>query len=364
MHILAPLSLLYRAVTDIRNWMFDHGWLEERRYDIPVVCIGNLAVGGTGKTPHCEWLVGHLLEEGRRVAILSRGYGRKTRGFVEATAESRADEVGDEPLQLFWHFATKEQTQTAKGKGNRSRVIVAVCEERRRGIERLLERHPDLDVIVLDDAFQHRYVRPSHRLLLTDYSRLYTTDHLMPWGRLRESRKGAARADVIIVTKCPANLSTEERKRIVETLHPEPHQQVFFSTMTYAPIPELEAVDPEVEGAPRACIALLAGIAYPEPFKAHFEGKKESAETIKMKEDQQVANVCATLFFADHHNFTASDVARIEAMAREVDYIITTAKDHARLQSLALNQATRQKILVQHISVSILGDEKALLQLI
>lgn len=355
MHILAPLSLLYRAVTDVRNWMFDHGWLEERRYDIPVVCIGNLAVGGTGKTPHCEWLVGHLLEEGRRVAILSRGYGRKTRGFMEATAESRADEVGDEPLQLFWHFATKEQAQTAKGKGYRSRVIVAVCEERRRGIERLLAAHPDLDVIVLDDAFQHRYVRPSRRLLLTDYSRLYTTDHVMPWGRLRESQKGAARADIIIVTKCPADLSAEERQHIVATLRPEAHQQVFFSTMNYVPIPELEA-------NPHARIALLAGIAHPEPFKAHFEGKEENAETQKIKEDQQGSNVCATLFFADHHNFSASDIARIEATAREVDYIITTAKDYARLQSLALSQATIQQILVQHISVSVLDDEKALLQ--
>lgn len=327
MHILAPLSLLYRVVTDIRNWMFDHGWLKERRYDIPIICIGNLVVGGTGKTPHCEWLVGYLLKQGKRVAILSRGYGRKTRGFVEATGESHADNIGDEPLQLYLQFE--------------GRAIVAVCEDRCHGIERLLTTHSDIDIIVLDDAFQHRYVHPSCRLLLTDYSRLYITDHLMPWGRLRESRRGAERADAIIVTKCPADLSAEEQQNIAATLKPGECQQVFFTTMEYASLPELQA-------NPQARIALLAGIAHPEPFRRHFE--------------DEGYYVCASLFYADHHNFTTTDITRIEATAAKVDYIITTAKDHARLQSLNLSQATSRKILVQHISVSVLNDETTLLK--
>lgn len=312
---------------NIRNWMFTRGWLQEREFDVKTICVGNLAVGGTGKTPHCEWIVSHLLNEKSRVAILSRGYGRRTKGFVEATTETTANEIGDEPLQMYQHF--------------NGDVIVAVCEDRCKGIENLLDKHPDIDVIVLDDAFQHRYVRPSRRILLTDYSRLYSADHVIPWGRLRESKKGAQRADVIIVTKCPFHLSALEMQTIREQLKPAESQKLFFTTMNYASMPELD-------NAEKPRIALLAGIAHPQPFKAHFETK----------------NYCIahTLFFSDHHNFSANDHKRIEAVASDVEYIVTTAKDYARLQSLPLSQSVLNKIKVQHISVSVLNDEGALLQ--
>lgn len=327
--ILAPISWLYSAVMDIRNWMFNHGWLHEREFDVKIICVGNLAVGGTGKTPHCEWIVNHLLTENKHVAIISRGYGRKSKGFVEATPQTTANEIGDEPLQMYKNFE--------------GRVIVAVCENRCKGIEILCNKHPEIEVIVLDDAFQHRYVRPQYRILLTDYSRLYTTDHVLPWGRLRESSKGAERADSIIVTKSPANLSDDEMQAIREQLKPKASQKVFFSTITYAPLPEVSPVA-------NTRIAIIAGIAHPEPFKAHFEAKG--------------FNIVHTMFFADHHNFSVKDVSRIEATAAEVDYIITTAKDNARLQSLPLEKAVLDKIKVQHISVSFINDEKTLLQTI
>lgn len=329
LHPLAPISALYALVTDIRNWMFDRGWLQEKVYAVPVICIGNLAVGGTGKTPHCEWIVDRLLADQKHVAILSRGYGRKTKGFREAMPTSRANEIGDEPLQMYHRFGGK--------------VIVAVCEDRRKGIEQLLERHNDINVIVLDDAFQHRYVRPRLRILLTEYASLYSKDHVLPAGRLRERAKGAARADIIIVTKCPAELTAKQQQEVVDSLKPQKHQQVYFSSMKYAPLPELSL-------QPSTRIALLAGIAHPEPFANYFNA--------------QGSNIAATLFYGDHHNFSSKDIARIEATAKDTDLIITTAKDYARLRSLSLSESTFNKIKVQHISVDVLGDETTLYQTI
>lgn len=331
-HPLAPLSALYSAVTDVRNWMFDRGWLEEKEYGIPIVCIGNLAVGGTGKTPHTEWIVGHLLEEQKRVAILSRGYGRKTNGYHEATPESRAEEIGDEPLQMYHRFGGK--------------AIVAVCEKRREGVEHLLAQHPDLDVIVLDDAFQHRYVRPRVRILLTEYGAPFYDDNVLPAGRLRERRQGAARADIFIVTKCPEELSEEQKKTVIDKIAPNAHQHVFFTKMTYAALPELEAHHAKTNGPHDIRIALLAGIAHPEPFLKHFEEKSY--------------DIRRTLFYPDHHNFSAKDISNINAAADKVDLIITTAKDYARLRSLPLRASALNKIIVQHISVNVLGDETAL----
>lgn len=314
--LLAPLSWPYALVMDIRNWMFDHGWLHEKRYDIPTVCIGNLAVGGTGKTPHTEWLVERLLAEHRHVGILSRGYGRSTRGYYEATVDSRADDIGDEPLQMYLRFGTQ--------------AIVAVCEDRCHGIECLMERHPELDIIVLDDAFQHRYVRPTLRLLLTDYSRLYTTDYVLPAGRLRERRKGAKRADIIVVTKCPSTLSEAERSNIETAIAPLPHQHVFFTAMDHAPLP-ISTEQP---------IALLAGIARPQPLIEHLLAEGY--------------NVARKLIYPDHHNFSPRDLANIDTAAAQTAHIVTTAKDNARLRSLPLAEDTRRKLITQDIHVSVL----------
>lgn len=320
MFLLAPFSWLYAAVMDVRNWMFNCGWLHERRFEIPTISIGNLSVGGTGKTPHTEWLVEHLMKEGLRVATLSRGYGRKTRGYVEATEDSCALEVGDEPLQMFRRF-----------KGN---VAVAVCEDRCQGITQLQQRHTELDVIILDDAFQHRYVRPAVRVLLTEYSRPYYADHVLPWGRLREKRKGASRADVIIVTKCPLSLTKKTQTAIRERLSPQGHQQVFFTAMQYAPLEMCE------EGEK---IAVVVGIANPQPLIEHL---RDSGY-----------HIVEELIFGDHHNFKEKDLARIERAAVSAEHIVTTAKDFARIRSLPLKKETEVKFIVQNINVQVLNDD-------
>lgn len=309
--------MILTLIMAVRNWMFDHRWLRERQFHVPVICIGNLAVGGTGKTPHTEWIAHRLHQEGRRVAILSRGYGRKTKGFVEATPASCATEIGDEPLQMYQRYA--------------GRIPVCVCEDRCKGIEQIVRQHPDIETIILDDAYQHRYVRPSRRLLLTDYSRLYTSDRVMPWGRLREHPNGARRADVIIVTKCPATLSPAAQEAIVAKLRPEAHQQVIFTKMDYEELPI-----PQQERAESRCI-VIAAIAHPEPLLNHL-----AAHGI---------NVANTLLYRDHHNFTPRDIQSIEAAAARADYIITTAKDYARLSSIELSAATMKKIIVQQIHV-------------
>lgn len=319
---LAPFSWVYAGIMDIRNWMFTHGWLREREFEVETICVGNLAVGGTGKTPHCEWLVRQLLAEGHHVATLSRGYGRSTRGYREVCADSTAAEVGDEPLQMFHRFD--------------NRVVVAVCEDRCQGLEQLVLHHTDVDIVVLDDAFQHRYVKPLHRVLLTDYSRPFYKDHVLPWGRLREARSGVRRADVIIVSKCPTQITEAERDSIIQKLNPSVHQRVFFTAMTYEPLPELCQHD-------KCSIVLLSGIAHPEPFFEHFGCQR----------------IHATLRFPDHHNFTAHDLAHIDHATAEADYLVTTDKDFARLRCLALSEATRRKILVQHIGVSVIGNSEA-----
>lgn len=314
---LRGLGAVYAFATDVRNWMFDHGWLRERSFDVPTICVGNLAVGGTGKTPHCEWLVQHLLDDGRCVAILSRGYGRKTRGYLEGTPASRAEDIGDEPLQMLQRFG--------------DRVHVAVCEDRCRGIEQLTERHPQIDVIVMDDAFQHRYVRPTSRILLTAYNRLYDSDHVMPAGRLRERAQGAQRADIIIVTKCPSALSAAQRNAIMQRLAPIPHQQVFFTSIAYA------------DSVPSADVLLITGIAHPEPLVEHLTAHGTT--------------VSRHLAYRDHHAFTAVDVNRIEEAAQQAEHIITTAKDFQRMRDLPLSAETRRKITIQDIHVSVLDND-------
>lgn len=322
---LAPLAYIYKGVTTVRNALFDHDLLlHERAADVATLCIGNLAVGGTGKTPHTEWVVTGLLEHGLKVATLSRGYGRRTKGYVAADEHSTAETIGDEPLQMFRHFA--------------GRIPVSVCEDRCEGVRQLHAAHPDLDVVVLDDAFQHRYLKPTARILLTDYSRPYYADHVLPWGRLRESTKGAVRADIIIVTKCPPELGLEERAAIIERLHPASHQSVFFSAIGYAPC--------EV-AAKGSRIVLLTGIAHPEPLRRWLEGEG--------------CDIVRHLRYPDHHRFSERDLRDITDAAQGVDAVVTTAKDYARLSSAQLDASVMEKIVIQAIRPKILfGEDKRL----
>ena len=321
MKCLLPFSYIYALVTDCRNWLFDHGWLQEREFRTPTICLGNLSVGGTGKTPFTEFLADWLQTEGKTIATLSRGYGRKTKGYRLVTNAQTAEEVGDEPLQMFRHFSGK--------------IAVAVCEDRCKGIETLeAEIHPD--IILLDDAFQHRYVKPTVRILLTDFSRPYFQDEVLPAGRLREGRKGARRADIIVVTKCPENLSKAAAEDFIQRLELQPDQRVFFSSIYYKELP--------VESAElrKKSLSLLTGIANPSPLIDYF---RKMGVTFQQH-----------LRFRDHHRFVPTDIQKIEMAAQQSDYIVTTAKDFARLKDSDLSHEAQSKILIQDIYLRILFD--------
>ena len=246
---LMPLSWLYGLGVDIRNALFDMGVLPSVSYDIPIINVGNITVGGTGKTPTVEYLI-RLLAERYRVAVLSRGYKRKTKGYILSTTASSIEEIGDEPWQIKQKFPD---------------VIVAVDANRRRGIERLMtdEATKDVDVILLDDAFQHRYVKAGHNILLVDYHRIISDDCLLPAGRLRERPSSSTRASTIIVTKCPQHINAMGFRVILSSLNVRPYQQLFFSTFTYETMHQLWGdgmLEPETLRKDNTHVLLLTGI--------------------------------------------------------------------------------------------------------
>ena len=215
--ILFPFSAVYYVITLLRNFLYARGILSSKKYDFPLICVGNLSTGGTGKTPMTEYIL-RLLKDRQTVATLSRGYGRNTKGYITVTPELNAGQVGDEPLQFARKFPN---------------VFVAVCEDRQEGIAQLKTRFPSIKTIILDDAFQHRKVVPSYSIVLTSYNDLYSDDFVLPAGNLREPRYGANRADCIVITKCPSNLSKEERSRIEVQLRLKEGQSVYFSYIRY-----------------------------------------------------------------------------------------------------------------------------------
>ncbi len=315
----------------VRNRLFDKGVLRSTAFPLPVISVGNLAVGGTGKTPHTEYLLRLLSREGYRCGMLSRGYGRTTKGFREV-AGGQPSETGDEPFQVQQKFPE---------------VRVCVCENRPEGISKMLATGKRPEVIVLDDAYQHRYVTPSLSILLTDFARPYSRDYVMPAGRLRESRSGARRADIIIVTKCPPTLSEEERQNLHDELHPENRQHVFFTRMRYAALRPLfpEAADlcaTFAEGERKTL--LLCGIANPRPLAEHIATKygKPDVES-----------------FADHHSFTDAELRRTAERAEHYEAVITTEKDAVRLAAKHIPDALRRRLLVQPIEPEFLSAEEA-----
>lgn len=310
--LLMPLSKLYGAVTWTRNKLFDLGALKQREFDVPVISVGNIAVGGTGKTPHTEYIV-DALSDHYHIGVLSRGYKRATKGFVLATPHTTPREIGDESYQLYQKFGSK--------------VMVAVCESRVKGIETMLEIDKDINLIVLDDAFQHRYVKPKVAVVLTEYNRPIYEDHLMPYGHLRESMSSLNRADIVVVTKCPANLRPLDYKLSDKYLDLFPSQTRFFSTFSYGPLvplfPKNAKSVPSLESLTNADQLLaVSGIANPRPFVRHI---KSFAPRVKV-------NV-----FADHHEYTRKDmdllVSRFNSMKSARRYIITTEKDAMRLMT-------------------------------
>lgn len=333
---LLPASWLYGLGVGCRNYLFDKGVLRSRRFDIPVIDVGNISVGGTGKTPHVEYLI-RLLRHSCKVAVLSRGYKRSTRGFVLATSSSTSLEIGDEPKQIKDKFGD---------------VVVAVDEDRCDGIDQLLSAPStrDIGVVLLDDAFQHRYVHAGLNILLTDYNRLITDDALLPAGRLRESAGGRRRADIIVVTKCPANLPPLEMNRVRQSLQPTANQSLFFSCMEYQLLQPLFCGDDR----PLATIAdehvlVVSGIANPTPL---------------LDEIGKHTHHVHHLSYSDHHHFTAKDISDIQTAFNSLPSprcVITTEKDAARLgKAKGLDEEARRQIYQLPIRVKILDDKQDL----
>jgi tetraacyldisaccharide 4'-kinase len=296
--ILLPLSLLYWVITAVRNLLFDLGILKSHSFNVPVIAIGNLSTGGTGKTPQTEYLI-RLLSSQYRIATLSRGYKRKTKGFVLADSRGNVETLGDEPYQFYSKFPN---------------INVAVDANRKKGIEQLLSLDLRPEIILLDDAYQHRRVKAGFYILLTAYGDLYADDFILPAGNLRESRSGAERAKIIIVTKCPPLLSAAEQDKIKDKLQPESKQTVFFSTIAYDEMVYSETQMIQLQTLSDTPKVLVAGIAKPQPFFEHFS-----------------AAVDECLAYPDHHDFTDAEIATLTKLS-ETKIIITTEKDYMRLK--------------------------------
>ncbi len=303
-YLFLPITWIYGAIIWLRNKLYDKNILKSASFNFPLICVGNLATGGTGKTPMTEYLI-RLLQNDFKTATLSRGYKRKTAGFAIAAKGTTALEIGDEPMQFHQKFPN---------------VTVAVGEERIVAIPQLLHERPETEVIILDDAFQHRQVRAGLNILLTDYSNLYTRDLILPAGDLRDVRSSSKRAHIIIVTKCTADLSEQEKKSIIIEIDPASHQSVFFTTIVYGQPYQLisrQAFDVTAEHG----ILLVCGIANPAPLKAHLEKHADSYDMIR---------------FADHHIFHTNDLKDIkqyfEKITSEKKVVLTTEKDAVRLE--------------------------------
>ena len=298
--LLFPFALLYGFITVCRNFLFDIGILKSNFFEIPIIAVGNLSVGGTGKTPQVEYLI-RLLSNRYKVATLSRGYKRKTKGYLLANAMKTVNDLGDEPYQYFKKF---------------QEIQVAVAERRVEGIQELLHQKDVPEVLLLDDAFQHRYVKAGFYILLTAFDDLFTQDFLLPVGTLRECRSGAKRADVIIVTKCPDTCDKNTMAEIRKKIAPKSDQEVFFSKVTYASILHSTSGIKPLSAFQNIKKLLVVGIANPSPFISFLKNDGDDV-----------------LIFSDHHHFSYADVERIEAKANGRP-IVTTEKDYVRLSSL------------------------------
>ena len=339
-HSLLPVAALYGAGVRLRNFFFDKGILREHTFSVPVICIGNLTVGGTGKTPHTEYLI-RLLRPEYQVAVLSRGYKRKSKGFVLGNPETPIEEIGDEPYQMLHKFPD---------------IYVAVDEDRCEGIRQLTDGHtaPGTRVILLDDAFQHRYVKPGFSILLTDYNRLITRDKLLPAGRLREPVGGKRRADIILVSKCPSGLTEEEQKAIRKEIAPAPSQSLFYTTLAYGRLQALFAAEPERKLESLQAdehILLLTGIASPAPL---------------IRKLSEYSPHVTPLTFPDHHAFDAEDMRRIrtafEKLPEGKRLVITTEKDAARLIGHPdIDPGLTPYIYVLPVEVSFLNEEERIM---
>ncbi len=306
---LLPFALIYGFLVWFRNFLFDLGLLPSKQYPIPIISVGNLRTGGTGKTPHVEYLI-DLLKEEYNIAMLSRGYKRKTRGFAVARPDTTFKEMGDEPMQVYKKFPD---------------IVVAVHERRNKGIREIMRIYPDVNLIILDDAFQHRYVKPGLNLLLTGYYMPFFKDYLLPVGSLREAKRRSKRADALIVTKTPSTFSPLDRRFFIQKLAPYKLDPVFFSTVRYKSLLPLTTDTGNGPPAKIKSIFLLTGIANPTALEEYLKTKCTDLVVYK---------------YRDHHHFKPGNLKKIRNhFEKTISYskiIVTTEKDAMRLQDTDL----------------------------
>ncbi len=318
--IAFPISLIYALVVHLRNYLFDIGLFKSSSFETPIICVGNLSVGGTGKTPMIEYLVSYFKEK-KKVAVLSRGYRRKSTGYTLTNQKSQVEDVGDEPLQIF---------------SKHPDISVAVDKDRRNGIQKL-QKSIAPDIILLDDAFQHRKVRPDFSILLTAYDNLYINDWYLPTGDLRDSKKEAKRADIIVVTKCPDQLGEEKQNEIIRTLNPKSQQAVLFSSLSYNENLRGKNASMVLNDLIGKHITLVTGIASPKPLVDYLDNKGIQVEHLQFK---------------DHHFFSSTEIQLFNTK----EYVLTTEKDFVRLKGKVKNLFY---ISVKH---QFLGDGASILE--
>lgn len=322
---LYPFSLLYHFITSVRNLLYNWGLIKSTSFRIPIINVGNLSVGGSGKSPMVMYLA-DMLSRHYRLGVLSRGYGRQTKGYEITNYDSNYKTVGDEAMQLFERF--------------KNRFVIGVCENRVAGAKKIIE-DMDLGVLVLDDAYQHRAIKPGFNILMTDYNDPYFKDFILPAGNLRESRAGAKRAKAIVVSKCPNDLTEEKKQYYISRINPKYYQKVFFSSISYA-----EKIFSREKAIPDNNLAyyeilLITGIANPKPLVKHL-----SKFTTRFKH----------LKFKDHHNFTEADIKTISQEYQkmgEYKLILTTEKDFVRLKNFDY-----LRDLIYYWPINVIIDEK------
>jgi len=335
--ILYPISIIFGLITGFRNFLFDTGILSSMEFSFPVICVGNITVGGTGKTPHTEYIAG-LLKYNFKVATLSRGYKRETKDFRIASASTPVWEIGDEPLQIFHNFPD---------------IPVAVDRNRVHGVNRILQEYPETEVIILDDGYQHRRITPGFSILLSDFERLFVRDHMLPYGNLRENKGNMRRADIILITKSPENISPIQRRLIVKEIDKSPYQNLYFTSFRYKhPKPVFEncheGSQPDVSECANCGIVLITGIANPQPLKEYLQ--KSYSEIIHLS-------------FPDHHNFTEKDILNISSAFNDLKsvtrYLFTTEKDAVRLREFTnIAEPIRSAFFYIPIGIYFLNEDK------
>ena len=335
--MLYPLSLIYGAVTGFRNFLYNSEVLKSHEFNFPVICVGNITAGGTGKTPHCEYII-DLLKDKFNVSLLSRGYKRKSSGFLIATPGLGPSDIGDEPMQIFSKFPD---------------ITVAVDSDRVNGVNSILRERPQTKVVILDDGFQHRNIKPGFTILLTDYSRLMIHDNMLPYGNLRECVSNMSRADIILITKTPPDLSPIQRRIIVKEINKSPWQNLYFTSLVYKdPLPVFSGTETGADILKKGNkedrgIILVTGIARAELFKEYVS---------------QFAGELIHIPFPDHHDFSAGDIKAIAeaftSLQKSHKYIITTEKDAVRLREFTnFAEPLRSSFFYIPTGISFLNDD-------